>query len=149
MAAVRKQVLIEEPAPTMFQLVDRVEEYPLFLPWCGGTELIQRTSLRTVARIHINYHGIRAHFATENDKNFPRHMLIRLKEGPFTHLDGAWDFTPLGERACKVEFNLRYEFSARLLERALGPVFHHIANTFVDAFVKRAGHLRQSGMIHG
>lgn len=146
MAAVKKLVLIEYPAERMFELVDRVEDYPQFLPWCGGTELIERTEAKTVARIHINYHGIKAHFATENDKRYPRHMLIRLREGPFTHLDGAWDFTPLGERACKIEFNLRYEFSAKLLEKALGPVFYHIANTFVDSFVKRAGHVPAPGI---
>lgn len=66
-------------------------------------------------------------------------MLIRLTDGPFTHLDGSWTFTPLGDSACKVEFNLHYEFSSRLIEKAVGPVFNHIANTFVDSFVKRAG----------
>jgi len=68
-------------------------------------------------------------------------MHIRLTDGPFTHLDGSWDFTPLGDAACKVEFNLHYEFSSRLIEKAVGPVFSHIANTFVDSFVKRAGQI--------
>ena len=65
-------------------------------------------------------------------------MHIRLKEGPFRHLDGGWRFIALGETACKIEFNLHYQFSSKLLEKALGPVFNHIANTFVDSFVKRA-----------
>jgi ribosome-associated toxin RatA of RatAB toxin-antitoxin module len=144
MAAVKKLVLVEFPAPRMFELVDRVEEYPVFLPWCGGTELIERTPTRTAARLHVNYHGIRASFSTENDKNYPHHMLIRLRDGPFTHLEGTWDFKSLGDAACKIEFSMHYEFSARVLEKALGPVFHHIANTFVDSFVKRAGHLYPS-----
>ena len=138
MAAVKKIVLIEQSAARMFGLVDRVEDYPLFLPWCGGTELIERSEEKTAARIHINYHGIKAHFSTENTKTFPRHMRIDLREGPFKHLDGSWTFTPLGEGACKIEFALNYEFSARLLDKALGPVFNHIANTFVESFVKRA-----------
>jgi ribosome-associated toxin RatA of RatAB toxin-antitoxin module len=95
----------------------------------------------TKATLHINYHGIKSHFSTENDKDYPRHMHIRLTDGPFTHLDGSWDFTPLGDAACKVEFNLHYEFSSRLIEKAVGPVFSHIANTFVDSFVKRAGQI--------
>ena len=40
--------------------------------------------------------------------------------------------------ACKVEFRLHYEFSSHLLEKVVGPVFNHIANTFVESFVKRA-----------
>jgi ribosome-associated toxin RatA of RatAB toxin-antitoxin module len=138
MAVVEKSVLIERTASQMFELVDRVEDYPKFLPWCGGTELIERTATKTAARLHIDYHGIKAQFATENTKEPPRWMHIELREGPFRSMDGSWQFTPLGETACKVEFRLHYEFSSRMLEKVLGPVFHHIANTFVESFVKRA-----------
>ncbi|MBM5558786.1 SRPBCC family protein, partial [Klebsiella quasipneumoniae] len=65
-------------------------------------------------------------------------MTIRLVEGPFNRLDGTWLFTPLGDAACKIEFNLQYEFSSRLIEKVGGPVFSHIANSFVDAFVNQA-----------
>lgn len=138
MAVVEKSVLIERTAVQMFELVDRVEDYPKFLPWCGGTELLERTDSKTAARIHINYHGLKAHFATENAKEIPRQMNIRLREGPFRSMDGVWRFTALGETACKIEFRLQYEFSSRILDKALGPVFHHIASTFVESFVKRA-----------
>ena len=141
MAAVKKIVLIEFTPAQMFDLVDRCEDYPKFLPWCGGSEVHSRDEAITRATLHINYHGIKSHFSTENEKRYPSHMLIRLTDGPFTHLDGSWDFTPLGDAACKVEFNLRYEFSNRLIEKAVGPVFSHIANTFVDSFVKRAGQI--------
>lgn len=138
MAEVKKIVLIEFTPAEMFDLVDRCEDYQQFLPWCGGADLHERTDTLTVATIYISYHGIKAHFSTENSKVRPFEMHIRLREGPFRHLDGTWLFTPLGETACKVEFNLHYQFSNRLLEKALGPVFNHIANTFVDSFVKRA-----------
>jgi ribosome-associated toxin RatA of RatAB toxin-antitoxin module len=141
MAVVEKSVLIERTAVQMFELVDRVEDYPKFLPWCGGTELLERTESKTAARLHINYHGLKAHFATENAKQPPNWMNIALREGPFRSMDGGWKFTPLGETACKVEFRLHYEFSSKILEKALGPVFHHIANTFVESFVKRAQQL--------
>ena len=138
MAVVEKSVLIERTALQMFELVDRVEDYPKFLPWCGGTELLERTESKTAARIHISYHGLKAHFATENAKEVPNWMNIALREGPFRKMDGRWKFTPLGETACKIDFRLQYEFSSKILEKALGPVFHHIANTFVESFVKRA-----------
>lgn len=138
MAVVEKSVLIERTAVQMFELVDRVEDYPKFLPWCGGTELLERTESKTAARLHINYHGLKAHFATENAKEVPNWMNISLREGPFRSMDGGWKFIPLGDTACKVEFRLHYEFSSKILEKALGPVFHHIANTFVESFVKRA-----------
>lgn len=141
MASVEKSVLIEHTATEMFRLVDDVEHYPAFLPWCGGVNVIEKTDTATAATLHINYHGIKANFTTTNDKQFPTLMTIRLREGPFKHLDGMWRFTPLGETACKVEFHLHYEFASKLLEKAVGPVFHHIASTFVESFVKRAQQL--------
>lgn len=138
MAEVKKLVLIEKTPQQMFDLVDDVESYPKFLPWCGGSEVSERTAHITRATLHINYHGIKAHFSTANDKEPPSLMRLHLTEGPFRHLEGEWRFTPLGETACKIEFRLVYEFSNHLFEKVLGAVFNHIATTFVDAFVKRA-----------
>lgn len=138
MARVEKSVLVAHPPERMFELVDRVEDYPMFLPWCGGTELKSRDADYTVATIHIAYMGIRQSFTTENRKVHPQTMRIKLKEGPFAELEGDWQFLPLGEDACKVEFRLHYVFSSRMLESLLAPVFSHITNTFVDAFVRRA-----------
>ncbi len=145
MSEVKKVVLIERTAMQMFELVDHVEDYPKFLPWCDGTEVSERTDTLTVATLRINYHGIRSHFTTANRKQAPQLMQLGLRDGPFKHLEGEWRFTPLGEDACKIEFRLVYEFSSRLLEKVLGPVFNHIANTFVEAFVKRAEQVYGSG----
>lgn len=138
MAFVQKSVLILRTPEQMFELVDHVEDYPNFLPWCGGVEVLERTVDKTAARIHIRYHGIRAHFATENSKEPPHLMKMVFREGPFRRLDGSWRFIRLGDHGCKVEFQLHYEFSNRLLEKALGSVFGQIVHTFVDSFVKRA-----------
>ena len=125
----------------MFALVDAVEAYPQFLPWCSGTDVIHRDEERTRATLHVNYHGAKQSFTTDNAKEPPRHMRVRLVQGPFRVLDGEWRFNPLAENACKVEFRLHYEFSNRILEMLVGPVFSYIANTMVDAFVKRADDL--------
>lgn len=138
MREVNRSVLVEFTPGQMFSLVDAVEDYPGFLPWCGGATLHHRDQEITRATIKINYHGIRQSFTTENVKHAPREMLIRLVEGPFRSLDGSWRFGDLGGRGCKVEFTLRYEFASRILERLVGPVFQHIADTLVEAFVARA-----------
>lgn len=144
MARVEKTVLVAHPASRMFELVDRVEEYALFLPWCGGTTLKSRDAHSTVATIHIAYMGIHQSFTTENTKDAPRLMRIRLLDGPFSQLEGEWRFLPLGDDACKIELRLDYTFSSRMLETVLAPVFSHITHTFVDAFVRRADTLYPS-----
>lgn len=138
MAEVLKSVLVPYTSMEMYELVDRVEEYPQFLPWCGGTELHRRDEGITEATIHIHYMQIRQHFTTQNLKVYPQEMAISLKRGPFRKLEGYWRFKALGDAACKIELVLHYEFSTHLFEKALGPVFGYVANSLVDAFVQRA-----------
>ncbi len=135
---VKKSVLIERSSQQMFDLVDRVEDYPKFLPWCSQTCCEFRDEQKTVATLHINYRNVTSHFTTENDKESPQWMRIHLVDGPFRRLEGLWRFKPLADYACKIEFQLSYEFSSKMFEKVIGPVFSQIANTFVDAFVKRA-----------
>ena len=138
MPLVEKSVLIERSARQMFDLVDDVESYPKFLPWCSETRVDYRDEHKTVATLHINFHSIKSHFTTENSKKIPFWMGMKLVDGPFRRLEGGWKFTPLAEHACKVEFQLSYEFSSKLFEKIIGPVFTQITGTFVEAFVKRA-----------
>lgn len=141
MAQVKKTVLVNHSAEQMYSLVDAVERYPEFLPWCGGVDLIKRDETSTIATLYIDYHGIKQNFTTENYKTYPGVMDIKLKDGPFKHLEGVWHFIALSEAACKIEFRLNYEFSNALLEKFIAPVFSHIANTFVDGFVTHAEHI--------
>jgi ribosome-associated toxin RatA of RatAB toxin-antitoxin module len=141
MVKVEKTVLVHHTAAQMFDLVDAVEQYREFLPWCGGVDLIERSETSTTATLHIDYHGLKQHFTTQNVKQFPTAMYIQLKDGPFKHFNGRWRFTPLSEEACKIEFELEYEFSSAWLSQLISPVFSHIANTFVDSFVTRADNI--------
>lgn len=138
MADVQKTVLIRHSAEQMFDLVTDVADYPNFLPSCGGVQILRQDENGMEARIDINFKGIKQHFATRNTQQRPTHIDMEFTEGPFRKFTGSWRFTPLRADACKIEFALHYEFANFLLEKIIGPVFSHIANTFVDSFVKRA-----------
>jgi ribosome-associated toxin RatA of RatAB toxin-antitoxin module len=138
MIVVQKSVLIGYSAARMYALVDDVESYPQFLPWCSGAEVRPIDPHKAVATIHVNYHGLRLNFTTQNRMEHAALIEMKLVDGPFKHLDGFWRFVPLAENACKIEFQLSYILSGKLLEKLAGPVFNHIANTFVETFVKRA-----------
>ncbi len=138
MQCVKKSVLVPYAAARMFDLVDKVEDYPAFLPWCAKAQVLEARPDGKTARLDIDYHGVRANFTTTNTNTPGRLITVRLKDGPFRLLNGEWRFIALAADACKVEFDLTYEFSTGLLDLVIGPVFHHIAATFIDAFVRRA-----------
>ena len=138
MPTVVKSVLVQRPAATMFALVDDVEHYPEFLPWCSGTVVHERTPEATRASIDIDYHGLASRISTLNRKHAPERMDLEFVEGPFDKFKGHWRFVALGDAGCRVEFALDYAFSNAAIDALLGPVFGHIMETLVDRFVARA-----------
>ena len=138
MPLVQKSALVAHSVAQMFALVDDVERYPEFLPWCGGTSVTARDATTTLATIEINYRGIRQSFSTANTKQGTESLQIALTQGPFKELNGEWHFAALGEAGCKVSLRLDYSFANAVLETAIGPVFGMIANTMIERFVARA-----------
>ena len=135
---IHKSAIVLHSAQKMFELVDSVENYPQFLPWCGSTEIIERDNNKTIASIEINYKGLRQTFTTENTKKQNQEMSIKLIDGPFESLSGQWMFKNLDKDSCQIELKLEYEFSNIILEKLISPVFNMIANTFIDEFIKEA-----------
>jgi ribosome-associated toxin RatA of RatAB toxin-antitoxin module len=138
MAVVHKSVFLGYSAQQMFDLVANIDDYPKFLPWCSGVEIRERGDNVVVASIGINYHGVKQSFTTSNENTAPTTIKMKLVDGPFKCLDGVWTFKALREDACKIELDMRYEFSGTLLDKLVGPVFGMIANSMVDSFCKRA-----------
>ena len=135
---IHKSAIVLHSSKKMFQLVDSVENYPHFLPWCGSTQILERDNSKTIASIEINYKGIRQTFTTENTKKQNKEMMIKLIDGPFQSLSGQWIFKNLDNNSCQIELKLEYQFSNIILEKLISPVFNMIANTFIDEFIKEA-----------
>lgn len=138
MPTVRKSVIVPHPCAAIFALVDDVERYPEFLPWCPATRVMERTDAVTRARLEVDYHGLKSHLETVNRKRAPQSMALEFVDGPFKDFAGLWSFTSLGAEGCRVELALDYTFSSRVLEITLGPVFGHVTESLVDHFVERA-----------
>lgn len=141
MKTVHKSVLIWYSPAEMYALVVAVGEYPKFLPWCDHANVLATDVAGMTAEIGISFGGIRQSFTTQNTHAESRQVILRLVDGPFSKLDGHWDFVPLGDgsqRACRVELTLNYGFDNTTLAKLVGPVFDKIAQSLVDAFVKRA-----------
>ena len=109
-----------------------------FIPAILGCSERRAATSASIATLHVNFHGLKKEFTTENLNRPEARIDMRLVSGPFRSLDGSWAFTALSDNACKVELSLRYQFSSRLVEKIAGPAFHGITDTFVDAFVRRA-----------
>lgn len=137
--SIQRSALVPYTPAEMFALVNDVDGYADFLPWCSASEVLERPNQDELkARVEMSKGGLHKAFITRNRYQQDKCIEIRLVEGPFKRLEGFWQFDAMGETACKVSLDLEFEFANRMLSLMVGPVFHQIANTLVDAFHERA-----------
>ncbi|MBV8208992.1 MAG: type II toxin-antitoxin system RatA family toxin [Burkholderiaceae bacterium] len=138
MHRIERSVLVPYSAERMFRLVERVDDYPAFLPWCPASRARHLPDDSVEATIEIAFRGVRARFTTRNELDPPREIRMTLVDGPFRRLAGSWHFRELPEESCKVSLQLQYQFAPGLLGRLVAPVFESIAGSMIDAFARRA-----------
>ncbi|WP_417223416.1 type II toxin-antitoxin system RatA family toxin [Amphritea sp.] len=138
MTQVDRSALVLHTAEQMFDLVNDVERYPEFLPWCSGSTLIESTDTTMQATLRVAKAGLKYSFTTRNEMERPNVIRIALVEGPFSSLTGEWTFKALSDEACKVSLSMQFDFSGRLANLAMSKVFNQMAVTMVEAFVSRA-----------
>ena len=138
MSTVQKSALIKYSAQQMFQIVDDIEAYPEFLPWCSGSKILKREDDIVEAELQISKAGFNKSFATRNRNDGHGKLFMTLLDGPFSSLDGVWDFMPLREDASKISLDLDFEMHGKFASLAFGAVFNQICNTMVKSFTDRA-----------
>jgi ribosome-associated toxin RatA of RatAB toxin-antitoxin module len=140
MKRIARSAIVEHSAREMYALVDDIESYPRFLPWCNAAKVEERTREGVRATLTVGMRGLRQSFTTQNLNHPGESIELRLVKGPFRRFAASWHFTPLSAEACRIEFRLEYEL-AGALSKVLAPLFDRIADTMVDAFTRRAAEL--------
>lgn len=143
MIEIKKSVIVPYTCKTMFDLVTDIPNYPKYLPWCVDASIKEQHDNEVVGAVYIEYFKIKTHFITKNINTPSSKIEMHFVDGPFKSFSGTWDFIPLGDKGCKIDFNLKYKFANHFLEKVIGPVFSYISKNIVDCFVKEA-HKRYS-----
>lgn len=135
---ISKNAIVAYSCKQMYQLVNQIDDYPKFLNWCSQACILNQTDTQITASININQSAFNQSFTTINTLTPNKRIDMQLKEGPFKHLSGTWEFIPLGDNACKIELQLQFNFASKLIDIAISPIFTRIANTQLEAFIARA-----------
>ncbi len=138
MPEIRRSALMPYPVQFMYDIVNDVDSYPEFLPWCGGVKIHQLDNSSMEASILMRGAGLNHWFKTRNSMVPGQSIEMELVEGPFSKLDGLWSFTPIDSEGCKIELRLLFEMKQGLASTLIAPAFSRIANTMVDSFCDRA-----------
>ena len=138
MTTISRSAIVPYSTEQMYVLVNDINSYPQFLPWCRETAILSQSPDEVTARVTISRGGLNKSFTTRNRLLRNKMIEMRLIQGPLHHLEGFWRFQALGDSASKVSLDINFEFSNRILSKMMGPLFNHITITLVDAFTKRA-----------
>ena len=141
MPSIERSALIAAPATDVYALVNDVEKYPAFLPWCEHAEILSKSETEVVARIDIAVRGRRETLVTRNRLTPTSAIALEMVEGPFRRFRGRWLFTPLGDAGCRVNLVVSFELSNRLVGAFAAPFLNRIADRIVDAFAARVREL--------
>jgi ribosome-associated toxin RatA of RatAB toxin-antitoxin module len=135
---VERSAIVTFTPAQMFALVNDVDRYPEFLPWCTAAHVADASDTERLASITVARGVLRTKFTTRNTLKKDTQILMHLVDGPFRDLKGEWRFDPIGERGSRVHFKVEFEFKNRLTAAALSASFEALCGNIVDAFVLRA-----------
>ena len=138
---IQRSALLPYPAQALYDLVNDVASYPRFLPWCRASEVLEVSETHMLASLEVAKGGIGQRFVTRNVLLPGQRIEMNLQEGPFSSLNGVWEFKALGDKACKISLDLTFDYAGPLVRATLGPLFNQATNTMVDAFCQRAKQL--------
>ena len=138
MREVKRSALVSQPPARLFALINDIESYPRFLPWCTHARVVSRSAAEMVATIGVRQAGLRGEFTTRNTLEPDRRIDMQLVSGPFRTLEGRWLLTPIEANGCRVELTMRFAFKSALTGLMFEPVFAETVGSLVDAFVARA-----------
>ena len=137
MREVKRSALVDKPPAELFALINDIESYPQFLPWCTHARVLSRSEAEIVATIGVRQGALHGEFTTRNALEPARAIHMSLVSGPFRTLQGEWRLSPV-ERGCRVELTMRFAFSNRLTALLFEGQFAQTVGSLVDAFVARA-----------
>lgn len=126
------------PADFMYDIVNDVDSYPDFLPWCAEVKVHQVDDVSMEASILMRGIGLNHWLKTRNSMVAGESIDMALVEGPFSKLEGHWEFTPIANEGCKIELVMQFEIEKSITAALIAPAFSHIANSMVDSFCNRA-----------
>ena len=136
--AIKKKRIVPYSSHQMFDLVDDIEQYPSFLPWCRKSHIHKRTNKEVEASLIVGFRGIDKTFSTRNILERPREIEIQLIDGPFRSLNGLWGFSDINKRQSEIKLNLQFEILISPLSHFFESFFEQIVNSQISAFENRA-----------
>jgi coenzyme Q-binding protein COQ10 len=141
---VHSEVRISPYTPEqLFALVQDIERYPEFLPWCRAARVVERHPDYFVGELVVSFNHLTESYRSKVVAMPPTpaeegRIEVSLISGPFKSLYNHWRFVRRTDGGADIHFAVEFEFRSKLLERLIGGFFTRAVEKMGAAFSQRA-----------
>ena len=134
---IKKEAIILKNVEKVFNIVNRIELYKNFVPYCVESEIILEENNFVEARLEFNLKGVITSFTTRNEICENEYIDMKLIDGPFKYLDGKWEFKSIDKKTI-IYLTINYEAESKIIEYTVGKSLEKITNYLVKAFINES-----------
>lgn len=134
---IKKEAIILKDIETVFKIVNKVDLYKNFVPFCIDSVILSEDTNKMKARLDFNLKGLSTSFTTENTIKENEYIEMKLVDGPFKYLDGKWEFKKISDKTI-IFLTVNYEAESKIVEYTIGKSLEKITNYLVQAFVEES-----------
>lgn len=125
-------------AKPLFELVNKLEDYPKFMPFCTAGKVLEEKDDELIGSITLQKGPLSETFTTKNTLYPYEKMILTLVDGPFKQLEGIWTFTEKSDNCTLITLELDYAFNSTIVATLFGSLFQKVASKLMDHFSEYA-----------
>ena len=131
---IKKEAIILKDIETVFKIVNKVDLYKNFVPFCIDSVILSEDTNKMKARLDFNLKGLSTSFTTENTIKENEYIEMKLVDGPFKYLDGKWEFKKISDKTI-IFLTINYEAESKIVEYTIGKSLEKITNYQIENFL--------------
>ena len=128
---------VSKPIDEVFNVLNDVEDYQSFIPFCSESKIIEQTETTIKALLELSFLNTSSEFISEN--KFKKNEFINMEfvKGPFRSFHSKWLFDSISENETVLTFEMSYSISNPITELMFSKNIDVVSLRIVEAFKRK------------
>ena len=137
MDCIKKNESINIDIQTIFTLINQVDKYSDFLPWCNDIIIKEKTQKYIITEVKVGFQNINEKYLCKVLLYPKKRILLDYISGPFEYLEIDWKFSKISKNKTEVNFFCNFRFQSLFLRLCTSFFLEKAVKKMVGAFEKK------------